>query len=65
MITSTRTHTRYFDKDLLDAIGQLALQMDAEWESRTAWLPEAVRQHGDVRISALMAAIFLCGEDAS
>ena len=58
----TRTHTKYFDQDLLDQISRLALAMDEEWESRGRWIDDETRERGDVRISGLFAAIFLCGE---
>ena len=62
MITHTKTHTRFFDQEILEQLTALTVNMQAEWESRSAFIDEETRARGDARILTLFAALMLCAE---
>lgn len=64
MITHTRTHTRYFDADMVRSLYVLAKSMSDEWDTRSQFIDQETRDLGEARLAALFAVILLCDESA-
>lgn len=62
-LTSTRTHTRYFATEHVDAIGAAIDAMADEWAHRRPHVTDVdVIEAADLRLQLLNAAVALAGE---
>ena len=61
-MTYTRTHTHFFDQEILEQLTALTVNLQSEWETRSRFIDEETRARGDARILTLFAALMLCAE---
>ena len=64
-LTSTRTHTRYFDAEQVDElVGGAYKALAEDWERRRPYIDRETQTHGDARLELLRHVWTLLLEDA-
>lgn len=64
-LTSTRTHTRYFDDERLAPLRKALDDLAADWNDRVRPFSDELRAAGDRRIAVAEAAYSLLAEPVS